>query len=363
MLIDSINIMRSSDKIELYGCGWSTASLGAAEMAVVREHVRDTHASCALVASCQRLEAFGTERCSCEAPLKWQGGEALRRIAAVAAGLDSAVLGEEQIMGQVRTAFVSAAPSVCRLASVAIAAARELRRDTAFDSHAGHLLDRGLNLAGMEPGGPLVVLGTGAMGRLVATRAVELGFEPVFIAGRSEPADAGTKRWHYVALDRVTSVGPVAVVVGCLGSAAGEMTLAQLPPASLLLDLGTPRNFPANEGILTIANLLSHEEGSAHTRPRRLELSQQLDAILNRRLERQSEDGNSPVGTLRREVEEIRRREVERMRKLHPEVAEDLLDLFSRSLVDRLLHRPSRRLRELNDGELGQQLVALFTQS
>src|SRR5512141_959652 len=163
--------MRIADqKLELHGCGWVTVSLGAKEMAATRERAERVHAGRALIASCQRLEAFGTSPCDCDAPEKWRGREALHRIAAVAAGLDSAVLGEEQILGQVRSAFTGAPKAVQRSAAIAIAAARELRRRTRFDSHAGHLLDRGLNLAGMEPGGALLVLGTGAMGRLVADR-------------------------------------------------------------------------------------------------------------------------------------------------------------------------------------------------
>src|SRR5512139_1255018 len=159
MLIDSINIMRTgTHEVQLHGCGWVTVSLGAEDMAVTRERVERVHAGRSLIASCQRLEAFGASPCDCDAPEKWHGREALGRIAAVAAGLDSAVLGEEQILGQVRTAFAGAPASMQKPAEVAIAAARELRRRTRFDIHAGHLLDRGLNLSGTEPSGSLLVL-------------------------------------------------------------------------------------------------------------------------------------------------------------------------------------------------------------
>ena len=100
---------------------------------------------------------------------------ALRHLSEVAAGLHSAVLGEAQILGQSRRAFDDAGAELQGLGQTAITAARSLRAETEFDSHAGHLLDRGLALSGVGPAGRLLVLGTGAMARLVAERGEAVG--------------------------------------------------------------------------------------------------------------------------------------------------------------------------------------------
>ena len=75
---------------------------------------------------------------------------------------------------------------------------------------------------------------------------------------------------------------------------------------------------------------------------------------------RATEDSRSPVGALRARVEDVRQRELVRMRRLHPEIPADTLDVLSRSLVNQLFHAPSQRLKDLDDPRLGQQFVALF---
>ncbi|MBA4180526.1 MAG: hypothetical protein C0506_08060 [Anaerolinea sp.] len=348
--------------IDLYGCGWTTVSLGADEMASIQARMAASHPGRPIIASCQRLEAFGDTACDCPAPGKWAGVAALERIAQVAAGLHSAVLGEEQIMGQVRAGFADASPAVRRLADVAIAAARELRRATPFESHAGHLLDRGLRLAGLPAAGTLLVLGTGAMGRLVAARGLELGFDRVLIAGRQRPADDEEQAWEFVPLAGIAQLSSVTVIAGCLGSGAGELAPGDLPTATLALDLGTPRNFAVGERILTMADLLREEHSRAHSMHRRAELQAKLSQIVARHLERANESGASLVGSLRLEVERVRQRELGRMQRLHPELPPQLLETLTRSLVDQIFHRPSARLRQRGDAEFGRDVVALFAE-
>ncbi len=336
--------------------------MGRVEIEALRERVRARHGDDAVVESCQRIEAYGAAPCGCEAPLQLAGRDAVVHLAAVAAGLHSAVLGEEQILGQVRAAFADSTGETRRLADIAIAAARELRRDTRFDSHAGHLLDRGLRVAGIEASGALLVLGTGAMGRLVAARGVELGFESVTMVGRRPPErDIPGTRW--APLGSVHGVGEVDIVAGCLGSGAAAMEASALPGVRrLALDLGTPRNFEGDgwPALLTIADLLSDELGRPHARARRAALAETLRAIVDRRMAEAGNGAESGVGAMRQSIEHIRQREVARTRRLHPEIAPEVVDAITNSLVNQILHGPSKRLREMGDAELERELVALF---
>lgn len=314
--------------------------------------------------SCQRLEAFGMMPCECGAPDKWTGDAALLRLAEVAAGLHSVVLGEEQIIGQVRAAFADATGPLRGAADVAIAAARQLRRETSFDSHAGHLLDRALSVAAVAPAGTLLVLGAGAMGRLIAQRGGDLGFSRVVVASRTEPTGANGWRPEFVQLDDAASLGRVDVIAGCLGSGAGEIPAGELPEAALAVDLGTPRNFGDWPGkIVTIRDLLADEEARPHARRRRLELRSRLALILEARSLAARSSSESAVGALRLEVEKVRQRELLRMQRLHPEVSPETLDVLTRSLVEQIFHRPSVRLRQAEHAGLGADLVALFAES
>ena len=274
------------DVSSLHLCAHRIVSLRLQEIEAVEARVRRDHPEATIIQSCQRLEAYGLTPCTCNNGEQKRGVDALLHLASVTAGLDSVVLGEAQIVGQVRSALASAPPHVQRLADIAIAAARDLRRATHFDSHAGHLLDRSLKVADVPAAGRLLVLGGGAMGRLVAARGVELGFDEVIVASRTRPT-AASASWHFVPLREVADIPAVDVVAGCLGSGAGEIPYAQLPGIRrLVADLGTPRNFAddADVPVVTIASLLADERARPHAARRRTELRETLRVMLERRL-------------------------------------------------------------------------------
>lgn len=344
----------------LVACCWMTLSRNREEVTECAAEVHLRHPRHAIVESCQRLEAYGLEACGCDADQHFSGDEALRHLAEVSAGLHSVVLGEAQILGQVRSALAEGPEQVRRAAEPALAAARALRRETSFDSHAGHLLDRALTLHDHVGRGRLLVLGPGQMGRLVAERGVELGFAEVVLAGRTVPRalPAGTS---FAPLDAIRALAPFDVVAGCLGSGAAELSEDELPAAQLLLDLGTPRNFAAQTRTpkVTIADLFADESSRPHAARRRNQLKARLHELLEARLRDARQNSASPVGALRFEVERIRQREVERLRAQHPELPASTLEALTRSLVNQLFHAPSERLRQ-GDPAFVRQVAELF---
>lgn len=358
----SVNIMtQAAAPIAMTACCWSTISCAAPELARIQAGVAAAHPGAAVVLSCQRVEAYSGGPCSCEAPQRFGGRAALAHLAEVAAGLHSVVLGEVQILGQVRHAFEGADGSLRAGADAAIAAARELRRETNFNSHAGALLDRALRVAKLQPGGRLLVLGSGVMARLVAERGLGSGFAEVFIAARTRPPGPLASRCRTVTLRQAARVGAVEVVVGCLGSSAGEMPAAALPEAQLLVDLGTPRNFANGQAapVITLADMLADEQRRPHAMKRRHELAAALAVRLDARLAHIAANA-SPVAALRFEVERVRQRELARMARLHPELPAETLDAFAKALVNQLFHLPSARLQSSGDGEFGARVAALF---
>ena len=93
----------------------------------------------------------------------------------VASGADSLVVGETDVLSQVRTAFTSTSGDLRAFGDAAIAAGREARRRVGGEARdAGHQLDIALASAGVQPPHSVVIVGTGAMAGHLARRAREL---------------------------------------------------------------------------------------------------------------------------------------------------------------------------------------------
>lgn len=345
-------------------CAWPVASSTGPEIARAGE-MASRHRGGSVIASCQRVEAVHFHEYDCGAPLRWIGFDALLRLAEVATGLDSIVLGEAQVMGQVRTGLAGAEGSLRRLGAIAISAARELRSETNFDAHTGHLLDRALHIAGVESRGRIAVVGAGAVGRLVAERALELEFEEVVVVARRWPEGEwfDPSRMGFASLVDLASVDAVDVLVTALGSGAEQLRARELPQVrSLAVDLGTPRNLgdELSVPVMTIAAMRADSEARTHGDARRAALREQLRTILARRLEMAERDSRSPVGRLRFEVERLRESEARRIARLHPELGEETVEAITRSLVNQIFHRPTERLRANPDPDLARRLAELF---
>ena len=354
-----------SEELEgFYACAWETSSLASAELARIGVQARAHGERSAFLQSCQRIEAYGTADCRCDAPQRLWGVDALLHLAEVAAGLHSAVLGEEQILGQARLAMAEAPAGIRRVGQAAIAAARELRAETGFQTTTGHLLDRALALAGREPGGTAMVAGAGAAGRLVAERARRIGFERVIVASRRVPDGPwfAAGRFEWCELSGASQAGPLDVLVGCLGSSAPELGPIDLPPATLLVDLGTPRNFEPSAGaaLVTIADIVTRDRANRAHVARREALRLRLRELVERRIAMAREDTATPVGRLRFEAERVRQVEATRIQRLHPELQPKTIERITQGLVNQLLHGPTQRLRELGDDDLGTRLADLF---
>jgi glutamyl-tRNA reductase len=129
----------------------------------------------------------------------------------------------------------------------------------------------------------------------------------------------------------------------------------------LLIDLGTPRNFsvPSGPGAIAISDMLEDQEHRPHAVARRMKLRARLGEIVTARLSAVAADSRSAVGALRAEVEAIRLAELERYKKLHPDVPVAVLDAITRSLIEKVMHRPTSRLKALDEAA-AREFSALF---
>lgn len=326
--------------------------------------MESAHRGGGIIETCQRIEAYAAGGdCTCVPDRHLRGFDAVLHLATVASGLDSAVLGEAQILGQVRAGVSALRGSNGMIVDVAIAAARQLRSEAGFDATTGHLLDYALPLAGIPAGGTVLVLGVGVAGTAVARRARTLGFHRIAVASRREPEDPGAYGGdHWLPLGELSGAGPFDVAVSCLGPSAPELTHDDLPRARGYIDLGSPPNLAANvRPVVRLADIVGAQTSDPMEARRREQLLSRLREILESRLAMARERSDTPLGRIRREVEAVRRREVARIARLHPELSPQAIEDLTRGLVNQIFHLPSERLRAIDDAELGERFADLFS--
>src|SRR5206468_4307623 len=192
----------------------------------------------------------------------------VRHLFAVASGIDSMVVGESQILGQVREAFRAAqaehavGPLLTTLFGRAIKVGRRVRRETAIGAGPSSTLEVGLRVAerqlGSLAGRRVLVVGAGKMGRLAGRRLRAAGVAEVVVANRTEANGAALARelgGRHVPLDRARDelaaadlvIASTAAMTPTVTVEAVAATLARrgadAPRQPLvLLDLGVPRD-------------------------------------------------------------------------------------------------------------------------
>ncbi len=314
------------------------------------------HAGAALIETCQRIEAVSLDGCSLGCSSTRTGDEAFRYLVRLAAGLESIVLGEKEIVGQVREAARIASPELSSLLGRSIAAARAFRRRHGFHSDSGNLFDLATENAGESPS-TVIVVGSGPTARRIVHRVGSERGVAVMVASRRRPewANGTETRWH--TLEQLGGVTQADMAFICLGGDAPTLLPSQVP-ARVVVDVSTPRRTRIGApGVLTLRDLREH--AVATETATRETLLADLERESDRALAAWAEDSRSPVGRFRHAAELIRQEEVERIARRHPDLPKEALEVITRTLMNRLLHAPSMRMRSL-DPELATIVADIF---
>lgn len=145
--------------------------------------------------TCQRLEVFGRSKTPVDFPAAshWRNAEAFERLARIAAGLESRILGELEVLGQVRDAYKrfrkeSAGDDLGldRHFQDALALARKARRDSGIDKEVislSGLASREL-LRRVPAGAPIAVIGSGSIASSVIRHLGKRGSSPIRVSSR-----------------------------------------------------------------------------------------------------------------------------------------------------------------------------------
>ncbi len=319
------------------------------------------------------------------------GIDAVRRLCRVATGLDSMVLGESEIQGQVATAFRTAedAGTTGPVLSAAFRAAAQAGRRARVETGIGRLptsvSSEAIKLL-RELAGPLdhlsvLLVGTGKMGRL-AGQSLRRSTARLTVISRTaghaqelaQHCEAAALGWHELA-DAIAQADAIICSTGAPHAVvshdlvAGAIAAGE-PRRRIFVDIAVPRDVEPEVRVLPgceVYDLDALQQRLAGNLEARRQEIPAVEAIVEQEVERfdawRRQQSVLPLLLeMRAQGEAIRQREVARaLRRLGPASPEvtALLEEFSKSLVNKLLHEPTRRLPTVDDPDMARALFGL----
>jgi glutamyl-tRNA reductase len=308
---------------------------------------------------------------------------AVARLFRVAAGLESMVLGEDQILGQVKAALDAAAaadalgPTLHRLGQLALATGKRVRTETALGRDPVSVVSVALRLAagalGDLRGRAALIVGAGPTAELALKHLADGRRAPVAIVNRSRDAAAALAARYGARVlpwdDLEGALAAADLVISCtaapapvIDAATVARALARRPARPLLaLDLAVPRDIAPAAGAVpgvTLHDLDALEAVSAAGRRRRAAEAAAAEAIVAAEAARflgwwRAREVAPAIAALRGQAEAIRDAEVARalarLPGLNPREAE-VVRALAGGIVNKLLHRPVTRLKADPEG-------------
>lgn len=321
---------------------------------------------------------------------------AVEHIFAVASGLDSAVVGEQQVLGQVRRAYATAEANrtvgrvLHDLAQRALAVGKRVHAETSIDAAGGSVVSVALHVAAERlyrpelgpsytalAGRTATVIGAGSMGSLTAAHLVRAGVGRINVVNRSLPRAERLARnlgeqgivAQAMTLDGLqTALAGADLVVSCTGAVRPVVTLAdvhhalaattrdELGEPLVLCDLGMPRDIdPAVAGlpgVWVVDMERVQREPSARAAAADAESARRIVAaevaayLANQRIA----EVTPTVTALRQRAADVVEAELLRLDHRLPGLDAAHRDEIARTVrrvVDKLLHAPTVRVKQL----------------
>ncbi len=311
--------------------------------------------------------------------------DAVMHLMRVAAGLDSLVLGEGQILAQVKTA--QRVGQDCkgmdrilnRLFKAAITAGKRVRTETEIGTGAMSISSAGVELAMQKLGslaqGKITVVGAGKMARLLVQHLLAKGAVDITVVNRSP--DKAEKM--VAQFGQPIAVQPLDNLLECIADShlvftstgatqpilnqAMLETVLQPDQDLMIVDISVPRNVDADVKHLAGVRIFNVDDLSSiveENRAYRQKLAAAAEVLLEQEIDDFQEWWRSletvpTISSLRQKVESIREQEMEKaMSRLGKDFAEkhiEVIDALTRGIVNKILHDPMVQLRAQRDIE------------
>ncbi|HUH11736.1 MAG TPA: glutamyl-tRNA reductase [Longimicrobiales bacterium] len=312
-----------------------------------------------------------------------RGRAAVEHLYRVVASLDSMVLGEAQIQGQVRSAYEHArelrgeapvlGPVLTRLFDSALAVGGRVRAETAVGEGAASIASAAVDLArkifGSLKGRRAIVIGAGEMSELALQCFAAEGLASIEVANRSAERAAelagrvgGSPIPYAEVWQRLAKADILLTATGAPHRILTRETLERALPGGpkrplFILDIALPRDVDAGVGgadnvfLYDIDDLQQIVGANLERRRREVPIAEsiigeEVDAFARWYA---SLDVVPAIRALRDRSEALRREEVERALRRLPHLSpeeRDHLERVTRQLLNKILHTPTTRLRE-----------------
>ena len=325
-------------------------------------------------------------------------GDAVRHLFRVAASLDSMVVGEPQILGQLKDSYlvareVGAVGTILhRLFHRAFSVAKRIRTETGIGSGAVSISSIAVDLASRIfdriENKTVLLIGTGKMGELVVRHLQRCGVHSLMVTNRTfERAVelAGQFRGSPILFEDYPRYLRLAdLVVGCTASAQPflgpevviEVLKERKQRAMFFVDLGIPRNFDPRINEIDNAYLYNIDDLKAvadENLQERGEEARKAETLIDEEVGSflrwlGSLDQVPVIVALRQKFEEIRQRELEKslstsLKGIHDKERQALEDMTA-AIINKILHAPITRLKqqseERDEGLYTEALKKLF---
>ena len=303
--------------------------------------------------------------------------EAARHLMRVASGLESMVVGEPQILGQITKAYEAALSQqaagtvLSALFRAAIHTGKRARTETAISVNAASISSVAANLAAHLLGDvsqrQVLLIGAGEMAAVAVRALLERGASHIVVANRTfENAEQLAETWGGKAITFQQLPGAMAgadIIITSTGAPHTILNRELLEPAMssrpgrllFIIDIAVPRDVEPD--VVKIPNVHLRDiddlqsQADENVRERESEIPR-VEAIVDEEVEQFSEwlsslEVVSTITALRQQIEEVRQRELEHLfnRLDLDEHERDLVAMMSHRVVNQILHGPTLCLK------------------
>lgn len=322
--------------------------------------------------------------------------DAIMHLMRVAAGLDSLVLGEGQILSQVKQGhklgqqYKGVGRILNRLMKQAITAGKRVRTETNIGTGAVSISSAAVELAQMKletlEGCKIAIIGAGKMSRLLVQHLLSKGGTQISIVNRSmQRAEELARKFSDAAIalhpigEMMDVVRESDLVFTSTGATQPLLNRANLEPIVnperplTLIDISVPRNVDADVSELPSVkpyNVDDLKAVVAQNQESRRQMAMEAESLLEEEVEAfevwwRSLETVPTINCLRHKVETIREQELEKaLSRLGSEFAEkhqEVIEALTRGIVNKILHDPMVQLRAQQDIEARKQAMETLT--
>lgn len=318
--------------------------------------------------------------------------DAMRHLMRVAAGLDSLVLGEGQILAQVKTTHKNAqkykgiSRLLDRLFKQAITAGKRVRTETNIGTGAVSISSAAVELAQMKvddlPSNKVVIVGAGKMSCLLVKHLLSKGARDITIINRSQKrSEELAKKFSEADLtlrplpEMFDAIATADIVFTSTGATQPIVDKAKLEAVLktdyplMLIDISVPLNVHHDVEELEQVRAFNVDDLKAvvaQNTAQRRQIAQEAGKLLEEEIASyeawvRSLETVPTINSLRRKVETIREQELEKaLSRLGAEFGDKhqaVIEALTRGIVNKILHEPMTQLRTQEDVETRKQAM------